>query len=111
MTADDFRKIALGFPDAIESSHMRHPDFRAGGKIFATLGYPDPAWGMVKLIPEQQRAFLQKSPAVFKPAAGAWGKAGSTHVRLDAATVPTARSALELAWQNAITSKAKKRPS
>jgi hypothetical protein len=34
MTGDDFRKLALSFPEAIESAHMRHPDFRVGGKIF-----------------------------------------------------------------------------
>ena len=41
MTADDFRQIALSLPEASESAHMDHPDFRVRGKIFATLGYPD----------------------------------------------------------------------
>jgi predicted DNA-binding protein (MmcQ/YjbR family) len=36
MTEDDFRKLALSLPEAEESSHMNHPDFRVGGKIFAT---------------------------------------------------------------------------
>jgi hypothetical protein len=31
-----------------------HPDFRAGGKIFVTLGYPERGWALVKLAPEQQ---------------------------------------------------------
>jgi predicted DNA-binding protein (MmcQ/YjbR family) len=48
MTANEFRKSALALPDAVEQSHMNHPDFRVGGKIFATLGR-DEAWGMVKL--------------------------------------------------------------
>ena len=30
MTANDFRKLALSFPEAVESAHMHHPDFRAG---------------------------------------------------------------------------------
>jgi hypothetical protein len=34
---DDFRRIAMSFPEAMESAHMNHPDFRVGGKIFATL--------------------------------------------------------------------------
>ena len=51
-------------PDAVEASHMRHPDIRVGGKIFATLGHPDSAWGMVKLSPDQQAA-----PAATKRAA------------------------------------------
>jgi hypothetical protein len=40
MTVDEFRSLALGFPGTVESAHMNHPDFRAGGRIFATLG-PD----------------------------------------------------------------------
>jgi hypothetical protein len=41
MTADGFRRLALGFPETSESAHMAHPDYRVRGKIFATLGYPD----------------------------------------------------------------------
>ena len=37
MTADKFRQLALALPEAIEKAHMGHPDFRVGGKIFATL--------------------------------------------------------------------------
>jgi len=37
MTPNEFRELALSFPEAIESAHMRHPDFRVGGRIFATL--------------------------------------------------------------------------
>ena len=55
MTDDDFRKIALSLPEAIESAHMGHPDFRVGGKIFATL-MPEDGWGMVKLTPDEQEA-------------------------------------------------------
>lgn len=51
MTVAQFRRLALGLPDAVESSHFNHPDFRVPNKIFATLGYPDPSWGMVKLTP------------------------------------------------------------
>jgi YjbR len=76
MTAAQFRRLALSLPQAEERSHMSHPDFRiAGGKIFATLGSPDKAWGMVKLAPEQQHEFMQAEPEVFKPAPGAWGRA------------------------------------
>ena len=57
MTADEFREIALSFPETEERSHMNHPDFRVGGKIFATLG-PDLTWGMAKLTPEQQQNYL-----------------------------------------------------
>src|SRR5206468_9304921 len=58
MTPEGFRRLALRMPEASESAHMGHPDFRVRGKIFATLSYPDESWGMVKLTPEQQEAFV-----------------------------------------------------
>jgi YjbR len=76
MTAAEFRRIALSLPEAEERAHMDHPDFRVGGKIFATLGYPDKGWGMVKLFPDQQQEVMKSQPKAFVPAAGAWaGKA------------------------------------
>ena len=100
MTADDFRQIALSLPEALENAHMDHPDFRVRGKIFATLGYPDQGWGMVKLTPEQQTSLVRAEPAVFVPAKGAWGQRGSTMVRLDTVDQVTLSSALVAAWRN-----------
>ena len=100
MTAKDFRQIALSLPESIESSHMDHPDFRVGGKIFATLGAPTKGWGMVKLWPDQQAEFMKEDPKAFKPAQGAWGLRGATYVHLGAAKKPTVRRALIAAWRN-----------
>jgi hypothetical protein len=100
MTAADFRRLALGFPKATEGAHMDHPDFRVGGKIFATLGYPDMSAGMVKLFPDQQKEFVGAEPKVYAAANGAWGRRGATHVRLKAAKKPSVRRALEAAWRN-----------
>jgi hypothetical protein len=101
MTATEFRRIALSFPKAVESAHMDHPDFRVGGKIFATLGYPDKSWGMVKLFPDQQQSFMKAEPKVFVPAKGAWGARGSTYVQLKNAKKTSLRKVLLAAWQNA----------
>jgi hypothetical protein len=100
MPADGFRRLALALPEAIESAHMAHPDFRVGGKIFATLGYPDAGHGMVKLTPEQQELFMRVAPAVFAPSNGAWGRAGSTIVDLKRVRAPILRDALAAAWRN-----------
>jgi hypothetical protein len=78
---------------------MAHPDFRVRGKIFATLGYPDQDWGMVKLPPEQQEFFSKKEPAVFVPVKGGWGRQGATQVRLKTAKKASVRSALLAAWR------------
>jgi YjbR protein len=98
MTADDFRDLALSMHGAIESAHMGHPDFRANGRIFATL-HPDEQWGMVKLTPEEQQEFMRAHPKMFVPSSGAWGRQGCTNVRLDVATEATLRGAMILAWQ------------
>jgi len=96
--ADGFRRIALGMPDSVEGAHMGHPDFRTGGRIFATL-HPDLEWAMVKLTPEQQPAFVRGNPSVFVPEKGAWGRAGCTAVRLDAVDEEILGAALTLAWE------------
>jgi len=89
---------------------MHHPDFRVGGKIFATLAYPDDSWGMVKLTPEQQYNFVSTYPDVFKSVNGAWGRQGCTNVHLPKATVAALRPAMKLAWENARSTKPIKRP-
>jgi hypothetical protein len=108
MTPDQFRKLALSFPDTSEQSHMGHPDFRAREKIFATLGYPDEHWGMVKLSPEQQREFVAGEPKIFVPVKGEWGRRGCTNVHLHSASKNAVELALETAWQN-VSIKAKTR--
>jgi hypothetical protein len=99
MTAKDFRRMALGFPEAEERAHMRHPDFRVAGKIFATLGYPDKDYAMVKLTPLEQEMFVKAQPTVFNPCNGAWGRRGCTNVRLKGARKRSMRRALEAAWR------------
>jgi hypothetical protein len=99
VTAEKFRKLALSLPEAVEQSHMAHPDFRVGGKIFATLG-PDEDWGMVKLTPAQQEPLVRGEPDVFLPASGAWGRGGATIIQLEEADEATVRQSLLAAWRN-----------
>ena len=99
MTIDDFRKLALNLPEASESSHMGHPDFRVRGKIFATI-WPHEGWGVVKLTPNQQVVFVEADPAVFVPVKGGWGRKGATNVRLESASQTSVRKALVTAWCN-----------
>jgi hypothetical protein len=100
MGVNEFRRIALGLPEACESAHMGHPDFRVRGKIFATLGYPTVGWGVVKLTPDQQEFFVQVEPEAFVPVKGAWGRRGATSVLLRAAPKGLVRKALIAAWCN-----------
>ena len=99
ITIDGFRRLALGLPGVVEAQHMGHPDFRVGGRIFATLGSPDPDWGMVQLTPELQEALVHAQPKIFTPVKGGWGRGGATNVSLRAATVTALRPALALAHE------------
>jgi len=113
VTARGFRRIALGMTGAFEGAHMGHADFRVGGRIFATLGYPDGKWGMVALTPEQQETALRECEAM-SPATGAWGANGATMVRLSEIDEETLGAAMTMAFQNAVvkgpTRSAAKRP-
>ena len=101
MTTDDFRTLALALPEAIESAHMNHPDFRVGGKIFATLPHGDDGEsGMVKLTPDQQADFVRAEPDTFQPIKGGWGRRGATSVHLPSADKTSVRQALRTAWCN-----------
>jgi hypothetical protein len=99
MNVDDFRRIALSLPGAEESSHMGQPDFRVGGRIFATLASAKHGYGNLQLTLEQQKAFVEELPEVFLPIPGGWGRMGMTHVRLAAVTEDVLRGALHTAWK------------
>ncbi len=97
MTSADFRRIALSMPEAYESAHMGHPDFRVAGKIFATLGYPDQRCGVVLLPRQEQARFVRKHPLAFAPVKGAWGRRGDTQIVLDAIDSSTLQAAIAAA--------------
>ena len=99
MNAAEFRQLALSLPEAVESAHMDHPDFRVGGKIFATLGYPDDEHAVVLLPPDEQLRYVTEAPKVFAPAKGAWGRSGATQVLLAAAHRKMIAEAITLAWR------------
>jgi len=105
MRDDDFRRIALGMEGAVEAAHMGHPDFRVKNRIFATLHH-DRAFGMVNLTPDQQEQFIRAHPDVFEPESGAWGRAGSTRVRLASVDEETLGEAVTLAYQNTVNTSA-----
>ena len=101
VTSDEFRRIALSMPEAIEGEHMGHPDFRVKGKIFATLFSRDEVEsGMVKLRPPQQRELVQNHPKTFQPLKGGWGRQGCTQVCLKSAGTKAGRNAMFRAWCN-----------
>jgi hypothetical protein len=104
MSVADFRRIALSLEGAEESSHMGSPDFRVGGKIFATLAAQSKGYGNIKLTPEQQAVFVAEEPRVFIPVAGGWGRTGMTHVVLAEANEDLLAGAMKAAWKRRVES-------
>jgi hypothetical protein len=114
-TAADFRRVALSMPGAEESSHMGSPDFRVGGRIFATLAMADKGYGNLMLTPELQAEFVADAPEIFLAIPGGWGRTGSTHIILAAADENTLHGALQTAHKlraqkNSATPKSKSKP-
>lgn len=99
---DLFRAIACSLPGAVESAHCGHPDFRAHGRIFATLSAQATGHGVLKLTLEQQAAFIADLPDIFEPVAGGWGRMGMTYIALDGTDEATMRGALVTAHRNIV---------
>jgi hypothetical protein len=107
MNVADFRRIALSLEGAEEGSHMGAPDFRVGGRIFATLASQDQGYGNLVLTPEQQADFVRELPQVFLPIRGGWGRMGMTHIRLARANEDVLTGALLTAWKLRVEKNAK----
>src|SRR6202041_3931989 len=107
MKVADFRRVALSLPDAEDSSHMGQPDFRVGGRIFATLASAKQGYGNLMLTLEQQQAFIGELPEAFIPIHGGWGRMGMTHIILNAAHEDVLAGALQTAWKLRVEKNAK----
>ncbi len=78
---------------------MGSPDFRVGGRIFATLASRKQGYGNLMLTPEQQADFVRELPETFIPIAGGWGRMGMTHIRLAKVSEDVLTGALRTAWK------------
>lgn len=99
MQQEEFRALALSFPEAAEASHFDTADFRVRGKIFATLREAD-GRAVLKLSPDEQQLVMATSPGLFEPVKGSWGQKGWTRVVLDRADAETVRHAMTMAWRS-----------
>jgi hypothetical protein len=101
MTPDDFRRLALSQPGAVESFRRGRSDFRVWRKSFAGLDCPAASVATIQLTPEQQAMLMHAAPSTFVPVPGGWGRLGATNVVLAHAKEAIVESALILAWRNA----------
>ena len=96
-TVEQARAFALELPEVVEAGHMGKPDFRVGGKVFASL--PAGARMSLRLDPAEQAAVVGSAPDAFAPAAGAWGRQGWTVVQLAAVDPEELRELVVGAWR------------
>lgn len=98
MTPEQFRRAVLRLPEVVEGAHHGHADFRVGGRIIATIGYPSAAHAVVMLSPSDQDLIVRAHDG-FAPVPGKWGASGNTMVMLASADRAAVEAALEAAWR------------
>jgi hypothetical protein len=108
-TQDDVRRIALALPETVEAPHFHLTSFRVGGKIFATMGDGRPL--MLKVDREDQANLVADDPARIVPVPGAWGRQGSTFVRIEDMAELRLASLVRLAWARCAPKRLTKSPS
>jgi hypothetical protein len=96
-TADDIRRIALSLEGTMEAPHMNRTAFKVA-RIYATLP-PDGLSANVMLSLDEQEFYCQRSPAVYVPVAGGWGRMGYTTLTLGMMEVDELREVLTSAWR------------
>ena len=98
MLPEDVRALALMLPEAIPGAHKGNPDFRVGGRVFATLWTEEDRL-VLRLSPEDQERLVEAEPDLFSAIDGAWGRRGWTNLDLDSCAEETLRDALLAAWR------------
>ncbi len=78
---NEFRKLALSFPGAVELPHFEKTSFRIGKKIFATLSEKENK-ACLKLSVTDQDVFSLFDRSIIYPVPNKWGKQGWTFVEL-----------------------------
>ena len=106
MTHDEFAALALSFLDVEEGTHFGKRDFRAGGKVFASL--PSPIIANIGFTPDQQQLMLEVHGDLYMPLAKSWGARGWTALDLTRAEAELVLSALTTARDNVLAKRKKK---
>jgi hypothetical protein len=98
------RSMALSLPQVAEKAHFQLPDFRVGGKIFASL-HTDKQLMMVKLPVREQSVFCAFDETVIFPVPGGWGRKGATFINLKKVKKAMLMDALQVAWKHTASKK------
>ena len=100
MTPDAFRALALSLPRTQERPILGSQEFRIKDKVFATLGWPQAGWAVIKLTPDDQSRFMLACEGL-SPEPGGRGRRWVTRVRLAALDQAGLAPVLKAAWVQA----------
>lgn len=81
VTIDQFRQLAMSFPEAEEVPHFEIPSFLVKKKIFATLNMKENRC-CVRFNEVDQNVFCSFDSSVIYPVPNKWGKQGWTLINL-----------------------------
>ena len=95
-SAEDFRRLALGFKGTVAEPHVDRTAFRVV-RTYATLA-PDGLTANVKLMLDEQHFKCLTAPDAIAPVASGWGKQGWTTLQLAKLSEEEIIDALKLAW-------------
>jgi hypothetical protein len=106
MTHDEFAALAFSLATVEEGAHFGKRDFRAGGKVFASL--PSQTTANIGFAPDQQQLMLEVHGDLYTPLAKSWGVRGWTALDLTRADTELVLCALTMARDNVLAKKKKK---
>ena len=78
---EQFRRLALSFPEVTEEAHFAITSFRVCKKIFATLNEAE-FRATIRLSMIDQDVFCLFDKNVMYPVPNKWGQKGATHINL-----------------------------
>ena len=104
ITTNEFRKLALSFPETVELPHFDRTSFRFNKKIFATLQTTNEI-AMLKLSDENQSLYCSIDKSAIYPVPNKWGEKGATTAILEQLSREEVQSLIDLAYAHAVSKK------
>jgi hypothetical protein len=104
VSIEDFRQMALSFPDAVEKPHFELTSFRIRKGIFATLDIKNNR-ACLMMTPKDQSVFSAFDNKIIYAVPNKWGLKGATYVDLKKVRKSICRDGLKAAFENISTKK------
>jgi hypothetical protein len=99
--------LALSLEGTSEATHFDRTAFKVA-RIYVTLA-GDGLSANFNFTPDEQEFKCLLAPEAFAPLPNAWGRRGWTSANLSKLSTAELKSALEIAWANALPAESKRR--